>query len=366
MAYDFETELEDEFEGELEGEAEEEMEDEGEGEGWLGTLGNIAGSLLGESEGEEEYEDEGELEGEYEFEGEDEGEFEMEEELSPIRKIYPDAMMEHLGELAAEAESEEEAVEHFLPLIGMAASKILPVVAKAGKITKGLSKVAHVAKLANASKVARAVSKTTPHLTKSIGHVVRTLHRNPATRHLLKTVPGIARRTVGSIARQAVHGRRITPRTAVHTLARQAKRVLGHPGHRKHALRRHNHLERKFHGRMGRGFARPHVRYGLHRGRGWRAGGAASPGSIARGSVARGSVAGRSIVRRGATGVSRGVAGVPGVGRTVHYGGVAGRPGTCPPCPSCGTAAVAHQATAVAPTSAPVPAYCRCCGQVIR
>jgi hypothetical protein len=350
MAYEFETELEDEFEGELEGEAEEEMEDEGEGEGWLGALGNIAGSLLGESEGEDEYEDEGELEDEYEFEGEDEGEFEMEEELSPIRKIYPDAMMEHLGELAAEAESEEEAVEHFLPLIGMAASKILPVMAKAGKITKGLSKVAHVAKLAKASNVARAVSKSTPHLTKGIGKVVRTLHRNPATRHLLKTVPGIARRTVGSIARQAVHGRRITPRTAVHTLVRQAKRVLGHPGHRKNALRRHNHLERKFHGRMGRGFARPHVRYGLHRGRGWRAGGAASPASVA----------GRSVVRRGATGISRGVAGTPGVGsHVVHYGGVAGRPATCPPCPSCGTA---HQAAGVAPA----PAYCRCCGQVIR
>ncbi len=48
-----------------------------------------------------------------------------------MRKIYPDAMMEHLGELAAEAETEHEAAEHFLPLIGMAASKLLPVVAKA-------------------------------------------------------------------------------------------------------------------------------------------------------------------------------------------------------------------------------------------
>ena len=38
--------------------------------------------------------------------------------------------MEHLGQLAAESESEDEAAEHFLPLVGMAASKLLPVVAQ--------------------------------------------------------------------------------------------------------------------------------------------------------------------------------------------------------------------------------------------
>src|ERR1700735_1657206 len=121
MALD--TELEGECEGELEDEMEGEleMEDEAglEGEGCLGTLGNIAGSLLGESEDEYEAEDE--------YEGEDE----YEEELSPIRKVYPDALMEHPVELASEAESEDGAAEHFLPLIGMAASKLLPVVAKA-------------------------------------------------------------------------------------------------------------------------------------------------------------------------------------------------------------------------------------------
>ena len=111
MAYELEDEmevlpeLEEELEDEGELEEEDEFEDEGEGEGWLGAIGNIASSLLGE--GEEEYEDE--------FEGE------LEDEISPVRKIYPDAMMEHLGELAAEAETEDEAAEHFLPLVGMAA-----------------------------------------------------------------------------------------------------------------------------------------------------------------------------------------------------------------------------------------------------
>src|SRR5258708_4307489 len=154
MAYELEdeTELEDELEDEGEFEDEGEMEDEAglEGEGWLGAIGNVVGSLLGEGEGE------------------------------------------------------DEAAEHFLPLIGMAASKLLPVVARA---------IAPAAKRL-LPKIARAVTRSTPHLTKTIGKVARTLHRNPQTRHLLKVVPAIARRTVGSVARQAAHGRRTTPAVA--------------------------------------------------------------------------------------------------------------------------------------------------------
>ena len=141
MAYESESELiQAELEDEYSGEGEDEMEDEDEssleGEGWLGAIGNVVGSLLGEGEGE----------------GEDESAFESEDEdeISPIRKIYPDAMMEHLGELAFEAESEDEAAEHFLPLIGMAASKLLPVVAKA---------IAPMARKA-LPKIARAVTRT--------------------------------------------------------------------------------------------------------------------------------------------------------------------------------------------------------------
>jgi hypothetical protein len=337
MAYESELEalpeLEDEFEAELEDEMEDELEDEMEmedevgleGEGWLGTLGNIAGSLLGESEGEDELESEDEYE----------------DEISPIRKIYPDAMMEHLGELAAEAESEGEAAEHFLPLIGMAASKLLPVVAKA---------VAPMAKRA-LPKIAKALTRSTPGLTRGIGKVAKALHRNPQTRYLLRAVPGIARRTVGNIAHKVARGGHITPRTAVRTLARQTRRVLGTPQHRVQALRRHNHLERKFHGRVGGGIVRPHVRYG----RGQR--------SIGRrygraGSGVPAMVSGRpGMVRAG----SRGVAGPRAVGRAgVRYGQVVGGQCSCAPCPACGTAAGAQGA------AVPAPAYCRCCGQVIR
>src|SRR5580698_9971755 len=88
--------------------------------------------------GEFEAEDESELEGELESELEDEfeGEFETEMEFeaegpNPVNKIYPDAMMEHLGRAAMNAESEDKAAEHFLPLIPLVASKLLPMAARA-------------------------------------------------------------------------------------------------------------------------------------------------------------------------------------------------------------------------------------------
>ena len=298
MAYEFENEatqceLEDEFSGE--GVCESSLE----GEGWAG---------------EEEAAYESSFESALESQ-------EGEGELNPIRKIYPDAMMEHLGELAAGAETEEEAAEHFLPLIGMAASKLLPVVAKA---------VAPMAKKA-LPKIAQAVTRSTPQLTKAVGNIAKTLHRNPQTRGLLRTVPAIARRTVASIAKQAAHGRPITARSAIRTLAQQTSRVLGHPHRRRHALRRHHALERRFHGRWGRGQARPHLRW-------WR---------------------GRRYLYPHASGVASGaVAGTPGGG--VAHGGASGVAG---PATRAGQV-VGRQCTCGAAGSA--PAYCRCCGQLLR
>ncbi len=312
MAY--ESELEAELEDEFEDESEDELEGEdflggllGEGEDFLGDIlgegeeegEEFLGSILGEGEGEDflgESEEEDFLGGIL-GEGEGESEDELEDEsYSPIRKVYPDAVMEHLGELAAESESEEEAAEHFLPLIGMAASKLLPVVAKA---------IAPAAKRA-LPKIAKVLTKATPRLTRGIGKVAKVLHRHPQTRHLLRTVPGIARRTVGNLAHKAARGVRIRPQTAVHTLARQTRRVLGTPQHRAQALRRHNHLERKFHRRVGRGFAHPHWRYGRRYGRGLRMRAGARPGYVTRAG---------SIVRR------PGMVGRPLTGRTVRYGG---------------------------------------------
>jgi hypothetical protein len=222
-------------------------------------------------------------------------------------------MMEHLGELAAESETEQEAAEHFLPLIGMAASKLLPVVAKA---------VLPMAKKA-LPRLAKTVSRVTPHLTRGVGKIARTLHRTPQTRHLLRAMPSVARRTVGSIAKQVARGRTITPHAAVRTLAHQTRRVLGTPRHRVQALRRHNSLERRFHGRWGRGMVRPHYRWGRAYG-GPTYGG---PTHVGVGGV-------RGVPHPGA---------VPVGGPGVRYGQVSG--GRC----NCVS-----------------PAYCRCCGQVLR
>ena len=352
MAYEFETELEAHPEHEHEEEAafgEEELEEEfeeeaGEHEGWLGAIGNVVGSLLGEEELEHEHEHE--FEHEHEEELEHEHEEEMEHELSPIRRIYPDAMMEHMGELAAEAETEDEAAEHFLPLIGMAASKLLPVVAKAAApLAKKLL-----------PKMARAVTRAAPRLTKGITRVAKALHRNPQTRHLLKTVPTIARRTVGSLAHQAARGRAITPRAAVRTLARQARRVLLHPRHRRHALRRHNRLERHFHRNYGR-MVQPHWRWG--RGRRWRGRYPYWYGRYGRGRVPQYGApgyAGPGYAAPGAAPAAPGVVYRPGAA-PVRYGRIVGGRCVCSACPSCGTAPGG---------AAPAPQYCRCCGQLLR
>ena len=68
----------------------------------------------------------GELEGEL---GELEGEQELEFEASAAQLANAFAEMEHEGHAAAEAANEQEAAEHFLPLIGLAAKFVLPKLA---------------------------------------------------------------------------------------------------------------------------------------------------------------------------------------------------------------------------------------------
>lgn len=152
-------------------------------------------------------------------ESEFEGEFEFEGEISPVTRIYPDAMMEHMALAAMEAENEHEAAEGFLPLIPMIAGKLLPIAAKlAPKIAGRLL-----------PRVARTLSRATPQLTRGVGNLARTLYRNPQTRPLLRTIPSTARRAVTTIAKQAAAGRPISPRGAVQVLARTNHRMLTSP-----------------------------------------------------------------------------------------------------------------------------------------
>ncbi len=158
-----------------------------------------------------ESEFESELEGEFEFEGEG--------EISPVTRIYPDAMMEHMALAAVEAENEHEAAEGFLPLIPLIAGKLLPLAAKmAPKIAGKLL-----------PKVARSITRVTPQLNRGVGNLTRTLYRNPQTRPLIRTIPSVARRAVTTIAKQAAAGRPVTPRGALQVLARANHRVLSNP-----------------------------------------------------------------------------------------------------------------------------------------
>jgi hypothetical protein len=162
-------------------------------------------------------------------------------ELNPIRRWYPDAMMEHLAHEAAEAESETEAAEQFLPLIPLVAGKLLPLAAKV--LPKIAGKV--LPKLANA------VSKVAPKLTRGISNITRTLFRKPQTRPLIRVVPSIARRTVTQIARQAVAGRSVSPQMAQQVLRAQVRRVVANPQAVQAALRRSAVLDSRLHQAAG-------------------------------------------------------------------------------------------------------------------
>jgi hypothetical protein len=196
-----------EFEDELEGEYEGEEFD----------LGGVISGLLGEGE----YEGELEYEDEFEFEDEWEGEDEAEAMANPLRRVYPDAMMEHLGHAAAEAETEAEAEAFIGALVPLAA---------------GLARSA-----------APHVARATPQLVRGLSKVAHTLRRKPATRALVRTLPTIASRTTRSLARQVAHGRPVTPRRATRTLAGQTAAVLRNPRTRNRVVRHARALDRNYH-----------------------------------------------------------------------------------------------------------------------
>lgn len=197
-----------------------------------GVLGTTGVSLLPDKEWESEFESEFEA-----GEGEWEGEF----EVNPVRKVYLDAMLEHMAHEAAHAESEEEAVENFLPLIPMLAGKVLPLAAKV------LPKVA--AKVI--PRMARVVTRVSPQLSRGITNITRSLYRDPRTRGLLRAVPSIAQRTMRRVVQQAATGRAVTPTLAQRLLAQQAYRVLSQPGARSRALRRHVGMDQRYHSTTG-------------------------------------------------------------------------------------------------------------------
>lgn len=181
---------------------------------------------------------EGEGEGEFFGEGEGEGEsslheFSLEGELNPVRRADGDAMLEHLGHSAAEAESELEAAEQFLPAVPIAARLVMPVLARRSP--------------ALARTATRVIARTVPVLTRAVGQVAGTLYRSPVARPLVRALPGIVKGTVVDIARRVAHGRPVTLRGAVQSLARQTVRQLSNPRRLVRSYRHSNARDRRYH-----------------------------------------------------------------------------------------------------------------------
>lgn len=186
--------------------------------------------IAGRPSQQSELEFEGEFEGEYEGEFESEFEGEFEGEMNPIRRVYPQALMEHLGHAAAEAESEAEA-EAFAAALVPLATRLIP-------------------------RAAPALLRAAPRLIQSVSRVTRMLRRNPTTRPLVRVLPGIMRRTAIDVARRIGRGQRLSPQMAVRSLAAQTARVLSNPSATVRAYRRSCALDRRYH----RTVARPRPR----------------------------------------------------------------------------------------------------------
>jgi hypothetical protein len=203
----------------------------------------------------------GELEGEF---GELEAAHEFELEASPSQLAHLAAEMEHEGHAAAEAANEQEAAEHFLPLIGLAAKFVLPKLA--GLAAKKLGGMA--AKKLGGKLIGRVggqllrrapglIRRLSPQLTRGIANVTRTLYRNPTTRPLIHAVPRIARTTVARLGRQIASGQRVTPHQALRTLAQQTARTVGNPRALAQTYRKSLALDQRYHRRTRRVLGRP-------------------------------------------------------------------------------------------------------------
>lgn len=150
-----------------------------------------------------------------------EGEWEFEDEVGSPGRGYTAAMMEHLGHAAANAESEAEA-EAFIGALIPLAARLLP-------------------------RAASTVMRAAPNLIKGLAGATKTLRSDPATRPLVRTLPSVMRRTAMDIARRRARGQRITPQTAVRTLAKQTAQVVGNPRTAVQAYRRSKALDRRLH-----------------------------------------------------------------------------------------------------------------------
>ena len=176
---------------------------------------------------------------------------------TPTERAHFAAMMEHTGHAAAEAANEQEAAEHFLPLIPLAAKFIAPKLIGFAAKKIGGKLLGRAGSQLIRRAAPRILGRVAPRLTRGVANVARTLYRNPTTRPLLHAVPRIAQGTMRSLAGRIARGRSITPQFAVRTLARQTARTLSSPRTLVQAYRRSLAGDCRYHQHMRRFLGRP-------------------------------------------------------------------------------------------------------------
>lgn len=162
------------------GEYEAEYQGEYEGDPFIGKLLQGLGSMAGMNESE------------YEF-----------EQFEPIPASESEVLAEHLAHMAANSESEAEA-EAFI-------GALVPLIAR------------------GFGAAAPSLMRAAPHLIRGAARAAHTLYPNARTRPLLRTFPGILKKTASMLARQANSNRPLAQSTAVKALAGNVAQVLGNP-----------------------------------------------------------------------------------------------------------------------------------------
>jgi hypothetical protein len=154
----------------------------------------------------------GSAEGFYEYEDESYYEIvqEIQSETNPAVRAYAEAMMEHLGIVASESESEDESLAFLAPLVPLAA-KALPAAIKM------------------APNVLSATAKVAPMIMKGVQGIGKSLLNHPDTKKMVNSLPTIVKGTVTDIARHVAKNGTITGNQALRYLAGETAKNLSNP-----------------------------------------------------------------------------------------------------------------------------------------
>ena len=94
------------------------------------------------------------------------------------------------------------------------------------------------------------VKKNAPTLARAASRLTQALRKSPKSAKLVAVVPNIAKRTAATLTRKAKKGKPVSPKTAVRTMAKQTKRVLGSPKRTTSALKQNRIKAKKLNRRV--------------------------------------------------------------------------------------------------------------------